>query len=253
MAMGEMEVQVADWCAHIEEVEAELSIRASERLLNATDRVPNATAAPAVPKGEIVEGIFKIASSFDTVRSDTIAFGELFRGSVSGALGFPRSRLQVLTVREGSIIISFQIQPGEGESGLRLIELWRRQLQDVNSTLMRDPSFGGFAERGSLMIVPLADQFEHAPLTRSQLAELQRMGGMDFLEAACIPGLETRPLEGLDALLRAVATSALVQAVVLACTLTCAWQQCQAKSEGHPPRFVELAQPSEASSEPDSP
>jgi len=138
-------------------------------------RTAVATSLASVPVDDIVEGIFRINVPFQMVRGDVDAFADLFRDSVTGALGCPRKRLRVINVREGSIIITFEIVPGDGDSSLRLLEAWRAQLLDVNSTMMRDTSFGGFAERGSLQILPVADQFEHGPLTRAELAELEDM------------------------------------------------------------------------------
>ena len=54
----------------------------------------------------------------------------------------------------------------------------------MNSTLLRDDAFGGFAERGMLVLMPLGDQFEHAPLSAGELAELRAMGGLEFLVRA---------------------------------------------------------------------
>jgi hypothetical protein len=187
---------------------------------------------------DIVEGIFRINVPFQMVRDDVDAFAELFRDSVTGALGCPRNRLRVNDVREGSIIITFELVPGPGESSLRLLEAWRAQLLDVNSTLLRDTAFGGFAERGSLRILPVADQFEHGPLTRAELAELQAMGGTAFLESVCVPDVGTHPLAELQALAVFITLLVSGQALTIGLTFCCACQQTYAKTGPHSVTFV---------------
>jgi hypothetical protein len=252
VTLGEMGAQVADWCAHFEEIQAEATVRLgpvpipSLRALatlegNQTEVATSLpTSLPSYPVDDIVEGIFRINVPFQMIRGDVDAFADLFRDSITGALGCPRDRLRVNDVREGSIIVTFEIVPGPGDSSLRLLEAWRAQLLDVNSTMMRDTSFGGFAERGSLRILPVADQFEHSPLTRAELAELEAMGGMAFLESVCVPDVETHPLSELQSLFIVVTVLVLGQALTIGLTFCCACQQTYVKSSPHSVTFVDM-------------
>jgi hypothetical protein len=206
--------QLDRWCAHFEEIQAEVS---SMRRLDDAGALEAAVASgePVVPRtakeaaqdatvgaggsegDATVQGILRIDMEFDTIRSDVPGFTAAFESSVTTALGCSHGRVKALDVREGSIIVSFQVGPGlttQARRSFELIEELHEQLLDPMSPLRSDPSFGGFAERSTLFLVPLKGEFDASrlgPISNLEVAELQRMqdrAGHNFLQRVCWPG-----------------------------------------------------------------
>lgn len=120
--------------------------------LNASGSQVPACDAMSVSDGSDGKGCMRIRLPFDTIEGKHDKFSAMFINAAKQALNLDDDTISVDGLREGSIIIDFEVsQGGEGQpSSADILKEIEKQLADPNSAL-RTGEFAQFAEMASLV------------------------------------------------------------------------------------------------------